>query len=117
MAYDENLETRLTQLLTKRSIPFEAKKMMGGLAIMINGKMCIGIIKDQLMARVGPDAYQQALQKPGCHPMDFTKRPMKGYVYVSQDVLQSEKDLAQWLDLCLAFNPEAKASSKKAKRR
>ena len=89
--------------------------MMGGLFIMVDGKMCIGIIKNQLMARVGPDAYDKALTRKGCTKMTFTGRPLKGYVYVTPEAIDLESDLQYWVDLCLQFNPFAIASKKKKK--
>jgi hypothetical protein len=70
--------------------------------------------KERLMARIGPDAYEGALKKKGCVPMDFTGRPMRGFVYVKPDGFQTDADLKTWLDLALAYNPEAKpAKSRK----
>lgn len=87
--------------------------MMGGLCFMVDGKMCVGIEKDRLMARVGPEAHDDALKREGCREMDFTGRPMRGFVFVGLEGLKSEKDLAHWLDLALAHNPAAKKSSRK----
>lgn len=112
MAYNEHLEERISTLLEERHVRFEARKMMGGLCFMVDGKMCIGIVGERLMARVGPDAYGQALTKKGCHPMDFTGRPMKGFVFVDPSAIDMEDDLAYWIDLCLDYNPKAKKSKK-----
>ena len=116
MAYDTNLEERITRLLNLKGYPFEAKKMMGGLCYMIDDKMCIGIIKDQLMARINPDIYQESLENPHCSEMNFTGRPMKGYVYIEPEGLVNDHDLAHWVQLCLDFNPLAKSSKKKKKK-
>ena len=113
MAYDEFLEERISRVLSEKKVVFEAKKMMGGLCYMIDQKMCVGIVKDHLMARVGPDVYESCLQKPGCKPMDFTGRPMKGYVFVGQEGIAGDEDLEKWIQLSLDFNPLAKASKKK----
>ena len=86
--------------------------MMGGLCFMVDGKMCIGIVGERLMARIGPDAYGQALTKKGCHRMDFTGRPMKGFVFVDPSAIDMEDDLAYWIGLCLDYNPKAKKSKK-----
>ena len=80
---------------------------------MVDGKMCVGVIKDNLMARVGPEAYDAALTRKACREMDFTKRPMKGYVFVEPEGWDMDADLEYWIDLCLAFNPFAKSSKKK----
>ena len=80
MAYDEKLAYRIRRLLPRAKV--EEKKMMGGLTFMVNGKMCVGILKDNLMARIGPDVYELALHKKGCREMNFTGKPMKGFVFV-----------------------------------
>jgi len=113
MAYDEYLADRIKRILETKKVNFEEKKMMGGLCYMVNDKMCAGIIKDMLMARIGPDIYEEALTKKGCQEMDFTKRPMKGYVYVEPEGIDMDSDLEYWIDLCLKFNPVAKSSKKK----
>ena len=102
MPYDPGLAERLRDVFDGRTDIIE-KKMFGGLAFMLNGNMCVGIVKDQLMARVGPDAYEAALAQPHVAKMDFTGRPLKGYVYVSQDGLADAKDLAQWVAACERF--------------
>jgi TfoX/Sxy family transcriptional regulator of competence genes len=113
MAYDQLLEQRIRHFFTSKRVPYEAKRMMGGLCFMVSGKMCVGVEKDRLMARIGPDAYDTALKRKGCRPMNFTGRPMRGFVFVQPEVLNSEKELASWLELALAYNPKAKRSPKK----
>ena len=88
---------------------------MGGLAFMVDGKMCVGIVKDELMVRVGPDAYDECLKKPGCRPMNFTGRAMRGFVFVGPEGYDADSDLQQWMEAALAFNPLAKASPRKKK--
>jgi len=114
MAYDELLAERVRRVLADRGAPFEEKRMMGGLCFMVDGKMCVGVEKDRLMARIGPEADDSALKRRGCAPMDLTGRPMQGFVFVNPDGLASERDLASWLDLALAYNPKAVSSKKKA---
>jgi len=104
MAYDEYLSERISQNLTQRKIFFEGKKMFGGIAFMVNYKMCVGVVKNQLMARVGPSAAEEALKRPCCKIMDFTGRPMKGYVFVLPDGTDNEEDLDYYVDLALVFN-------------
>ena len=115
MAYNEQLEQRVRQFFARKRVKAEAKRMMGGLCFMVNRKMCVGVEKDRLMARIGPDAYDDALTRKGCCPMDFTGRPMRGFVFVGLEGLESEKDLAFWLELALAYNPVAKKTSKKSR--
>ncbi len=119
MAYNEFLADRIKQHFQNHGVSFIAKKMMGGLCFMVDDKMCCGIHFDKkkqtdlLMARIGEDASADALKRTGCHPMDFTGRPMRGYVFVDPDGFDLDEDLSHWLDLCLAFNPLAKSSKKK----
>jgi TfoX/Sxy family transcriptional regulator of competence genes len=102
MAYDETLAGRLRDALRGAGAVSE-KKMFGGIAFMLNGNMCCGVINDLLMARVGPEAYGDALEMPHARPMDFTKRPMKGYVYVEPDGLRSDEELREWVGRCVEF--------------
>ena len=111
MAYDEKLAQRVRESLPRRDV--EEKKMMGGLTFMVNGKMCVGVSKDDLMARIDPDVYESALRKKGCREMNFTGKPMKGFVFVSPKGTGNKKDLKYWLGLALDFNKRAKASKKR----
>jgi len=113
MAYDEQLAGRVRSFLDRRAVSFEEKRMMGGLCFLVNGKMCVGVEKERLMARIDPDGYEKALQRKGCRPMDFTGRPMRGFVFVTAQGYSSDRELASWLDLALEFNPRAKASKKR----
>ena len=113
MAFDELLADRIQHNLKQNNIPFEAKKMMGGLCYLVNEKMCIGVIKNRLMARIDPEIYEIALTKKGCREMDFTGRPMKGYVFVEPEGIDMDSDLDYWIKLALDFNPKAKSSKKK----
>ena len=116
MAFSEKLAERIRNGLFRKKVPYEEKKMMGGLCFMVDDKMCPGLLQDKktgedlLMARIGPDEYENALLQPGCRPMDFTGRPMKGMVFVENSVIQKSTELKRWIDLCLAYNPEAKRS-------
>ncbi len=122
MAYDEHLADRARQYLKEHSISFEEKKMMGGLCFMVDDKMCFGMHIDKntnsslLMARVGPENYENSLQKEHCSEMMFTGRKMKGFVFVSEAGIDLEKDLDFWLQRCLEYNPHAKRSKKKSSR-
>lgn len=122
MAYDEELGLRISHLLLENQVDFVEKKMMGGLCFMVDDKMCCGILQDKkhgdnlLMARVGEITYNSEIEKSVTLPMDFTGRPMKGYLFVTPDGFSSDKDLWYWLKLCLDFNPLAKASKRKSKK-
>ncbi len=114
MAFNEKLADRIREALT--DVPnAEEKYMFGGVCFMVNGKMCVGVVKDDMMCRIDPDLEDIVLEKPGCRPMDFSGRPMKGYVYVSEEGMKKKKDLDYWISLCLEFNAKAKASKKKKK--
>ncbi len=122
MAYDEHLADRIRQTLGELKSDFTEKKMMGGLCFMVDYKMLCGIHIDKkfgdslLMARIGEAAYHNEIEKEVCRPMDFTGRPMRGYIFVIPDGFDTDEDLAYWLQLCLKFNPEAKASRKRKKK-
>lgn len=117
MAYDTALADRVTDLLTARKANFYAKAMMGGMCFMVNEKMCLGVTKGRLMVRLDPEIEAASLQRPGCKPMDFTGRPMNGYVFVESEGWDTEKDLRYWVDLALAFNPKARVSKKRTTQR
>lgn len=114
MAYNEQLSNRIREALA--GLPdVEEKLMFGGVCYMVNNKMCVGVIKDEMMCRIGPDAYEAALEIPGCREMVFSGKPMAGYVFVAEEALRSNKDFTYWINLCLEYNPQAKSSKKKAK--
>lgn len=113
MAFDEHLADRIRKSLKDKGIQFEEKKMMGGLTFMVKNKMCVGIVKKDLMARVGPDHYAAALKMKGVREMDFTGKPMKGYVFVEPDGIDLEEDLTAFIDMALDYNKEAKSYKKK----
>ena len=109
MAYNEKLAGRIREAIA--DIPNVAEKFMfGGVCFMLNGKMCVGVVKDEMMCRINPEVYSAALEKEGCREMVFTGRPMKGYVYVSDEGMKTKKDFDYWINLCLDFNSQAKAS-------
>lgn len=113
MAYDEHLADRIRTILRSKKVSFIDREMFGGIAFMVDGKMCVGIIKNDLMARVDPDSAALLLKKKGARPMDFAKRPMKGYLYIAPTAVDSSADLKFWIEQCLTYNPKAKASKKK----
>jgi hypothetical protein len=114
MAYNEQLAERIRTTFKKSRVRFEEKPMMGGLCFMVDGKMCVGVEKNRLMARIDPEVYESALKRKGCLPMDFTGRPMRGFVYINPEGIATGPALGKWLTLVLEFNPKAKASRKKS---
>lgn len=116
MAYNEKLSDRIREALVSTGGEVTEKIMFGGVCYMLDGKMCAGVVKDEMMCRIGPGRYEEALERPGCREMRFTGKPMAGYVFVSEDGMRSHKDFRYWIDLCLLFNPEAKASVRRKPR-
>ena len=113
MAFSEYLVDRVSHFFREKSIHFETKKMFGGFVFMVDEKMCVGVMKDEIMARINPTIYEESLEKEGCKPMDFTKKRMKGFVYLSDEAIDLDENLYYWLQLALDFNPLAIASKKK----
>jgi TfoX/Sxy family transcriptional regulator of competence genes len=114
MAYNEKLAERIREeLFGVRNV--EEKNMMGGLTFMVNGKMCVGIANDDLMARIDAAEYDKALERKGCREMDFTGRPMKGFVFIGPEGTKGSKDLTYWITLAMEFNKKARPSKKKKK--
>jgi TfoX/Sxy family transcriptional regulator of competence genes len=113
MAYDEKLADRAREIIAETHKNIEEKKMFGGLCFMVNDKMCIGVEQERLMLRIDPEKYNEVIEKEGCRPMDFTGKPMKGFVFVYKNVLQTKKQLHYWIDLALQYNKIARPSKKK----
>ena len=111
MAYNEPLAAKVRTALHNCG-DIEEKKMMGGLTFMVNGKMCVGVLQDNLMARIDHEIYDAALQKKGAREMNFTGKPMKGFVFISPEGTEAKADLDYWIELALEFNKKAKASKK-----
>lgn len=102
MAYDERLAGRLRDIYD--TLPnVKEQKAFGGITFLVNGHMSCGIVKDTLMARVGPEQYEAALKRKFAREMDFTGRPMKGFVFVAPEGIKTKKVLRSWVDLTLNF--------------
>ena len=116
MAYDEALAGRVRTAMTGKD-GLSERKMFGGLCLMLHGNMFAGVINDELMLRVGPDRFDAALSKPGARPMDFTGRPMSGFIYVQPSAFKTEAGLTGWLNEALGFveTLPPKSGSKPAK--
>src|SRR5262249_36705051 len=97
MAYDEKLADRIRRVLGPRADVTE-KKMFGDIAFLLDGKMFVGIGKDDLMVRVGPERYEAALAEAHVRPMDFTGRPMNGYVFVGRAGCRTDRAVARWVE-------------------
>ena len=113
MAYNEKLANRTRELISRTHKKVEEKKMFGGLCFMVNDKMCIGVEKERLMVRLDPARYEEVMEKEGCMPMDFTGKIMKGFVFVQDQAVTTQKKLEYWVTLALEYNKTAKPSKKK----
>lgn len=119
MAYDDGLAHRIREL-TEDDPTVVEKKMFGGLCFLVSGNMCCGVVRDELMLRVGPESYAECLGLPHAREMDFTGRAMKGMIYVSTDGFEEDEDLEAWVGRGLEFArslppKEANATTKKPK--
>lgn len=118
MAYDEYLAERLASSFKRRGVAFTATKMMGGMLFMVDDKMCIGLNRDKtsgedrMMVRVGEFAQDLCMKRTGCRTMEFTGRPMKGFVYVDPEGFDMDEDWEFWIEKALEYNPLAKRSKK-----
>jgi hypothetical protein len=99
MAYDEGLATRIQELLPHG----QEKKMFGGWGLMHRGNLVVGVIGDDMIARVGPEATESTLLLEHVRPFDFTGRPMKGWVVVEAAGVSEDADLAAWVQRCKEF--------------
>ncbi len=112
MAYDEKLAARIRARF-KGLKKVEEKQAFGGLTFMFNDKMCVGIIKDEMMCRIDPALHDDCIKKKGCRTMDFTNRPMKGFIMVNESGMRTEKEFEYWVSLALDYNQTARSSKTK----
>jgi len=113
MGYDEKTAARTRRILMQRTDLTE-RKMFGGLCFLAKGAMCCGLVDSTLMVRVGPDQHDEALAQPHTRPMDFTGRPMKGFVYVDAPGIKTDAALTKWIDRSLAYLSTVPPMKKKA---
>ena len=114
MAYDLELAARIRKILKGPGVT--EKEMFGGIGFMVQGKMCVGVLGSDLMARVGGDRHDEAVARPHARPMDFTGKPMRGFIYVAPAGLKTEAQLAKWVKEAKEFAsslPAKKAPKKK----
>jgi len=116
MAYDEPLAGRVRRLLEQRRDVTE-KKMFGGLSFLLDGKMCCGILREDLVVRVGREREAAALRDPHARAMDFTGRPMPGMVYVSPAGCRSEAALRKWVQRGVDFAASVPPKPRRARKR
>lgn len=115
MAYNEQLGQRIAQILMDDAVEFSEKKMFGGLDFMLNDKMCFGVVKDELMLRVLDSRYDEVLSMHHARPMEFTGRPMTGFVFIENEGFATDGQLKRWLDMGLEFAEKGIVKSKKKK--
>lgn len=114
MAYNQKLAARIREKFDGLQ-GVEEKEMMGGLAFMFKEKMCIGVIGDEMMIRIDPALHYETAERNGCREMDFTGRPMKGWIMADETAIKNPADFNYLTDLAFAWNENAKKSSKKKK--
>ena len=102
MVYDEGLAQRIREFLEQTSDVTD-KKMFGGIAFMVNGNMTVGVVKDELMVRVGKEFYPEALKTPFTREMDFTGKPLRGMIFVEVDGISEDENLHYWIEKGLRF--------------
>ena len=102
MAYDPTLAERVRRVLARRWDASE-RKMFGGLAFMIEGHMCCGVLGDRLVVRVEPGRYRRMLSAPHIRPMDFTGRPLTGFLYVEPEGCKTSGALARRVRQAVEF--------------
>jgi TfoX/Sxy family transcriptional regulator of competence genes len=108
MAYSKSLAARVRQSLAGERGIVE-KQMFGGLGFLLRGNLCVAVWADDLIVRIGPPSYESALREPGVRPFDATGRPMKGWVVVAADALDSDRTLGEWIERALQFVAELPA--------
>lgn len=102
ISYDETLAERIRKILEYEPGVTE-QEMFGRLSFLVNRNMCVGVEKENLMVRVGPEKYEEALSLPNAKQMDFTGRPMKGFIYVESGDHKTEKSLKKWIMMGLDY--------------
>lgn len=112
MPADEVLASRVRKALGKNR-DVEEKRMFGGLAFMVNGKMCVTVGADRIMCRIDPATHDAAVARPGCSTMSMQGRVYRGFVRVDAEAVSTDSELREWIRLALDYNGRAKASSRK----
>jgi TfoX/Sxy family transcriptional regulator of competence genes len=113
MAYDEQLATRVRRLLGQRPDVTE-RRMFGGLSFLRDGRMCAGVVGQDLVVRIVDEEMPSALRRPHVRPMDFTGRPMRGFVYVGPRAITAEAALREWINKGLAFTRSETTTRRRA---
>jgi len=113
MAYNEELANRIREILVGAGVDVFEKRMFSGLSFLVDNKLCVSVAaNDRVLLRLSPADYEEAIEKNGVDQMLRNGKAMKGYVFVHAFILNTDKQLKDWVDKALAFNPVAKASKK-----
>ncbi len=112
MAYNEKITNRVRAALAHIT-NVEEKKMFGGIAFMVDEKLCITVGDDEIMCRIDPAMNDMVLTKKGCRQVIMKGHEYKGYVYVNEEAMKTQKDFNYWIGISLDFNKTAKSSKKK----
>src|SRR5258708_5502887 len=102
MAFDQSLAARIRDALARKK-NINEKKMFGGIGFLLHGNMLVGVWKDSLIVRVGPDGYENALLEPHVKVFDITGRPMKGWVLVEPEGVEDDDRLKTWIQQAVKF--------------
>jgi TfoX/Sxy family transcriptional regulator of competence genes len=118
MVFDEKLADRIRTTLARGEDAVTERKMFGGICFLVDGAMCCGVLKDELIVKVGPEEGDKALAKPHTRPFDFTGRPMAGMLYVAPGGTRTAASLEKWLKLGVAHaRAKARSTSKRRRKR
>ncbi len=117
MAYDEVLAERALQALAAHPAveadAVEERRMFGGVTYMVAGSMVVGVLKETLVVRTTPEEAEGLLKDPGVRPMDFTGKPMKGWLYVDAAAVDDDAAMARWIDRAVRFSATRAPKAKK----
>jgi hypothetical protein len=102
MAFSEELAGRIRQGLARRK-GIEEKKMFGGIGFLLNGNMLVGVWKESLIVRLGPEEGEEALKEPHVSEFDITGRAMRGWVLVAPEGVEADDELSGWVQRAVKF--------------
>src|SRR6516165_10583905 len=102
MAFNESLAARIRDAFARKK-GIQEKKLFGGVGFLLNGNMLVGVWKDSLIARLGPDNYDDALLEPHVREFDITGRPMKGWVLIGPEGVENDEQLTAWIERATRF--------------
>jgi TfoX/Sxy family transcriptional regulator of competence genes len=115
MELNEKLLNRIRESIVSLA-DVEEKLMFGGACFMVDGKLCLGVFKDEMLCRIDPVMDREVLEQNGIRPMDSSGKSMKGFIFISEEAMKTKQEFEYWIGLSLEYNPNAKASSKKKKK-